>query len=200
MLFPDAESSGGSSGSGQQQQAQGRIEVVAVQGPAKGQGQQAGQQQQGGRQQPESEIVFAKDQAVNGLVVFGGEESARGGQKSDGSSLTFMAEMGGQALKLDQTNAGGQGGKIFVMTAKLDPQQVKQMMDQQNGQGGQQAQTAGGQEMSDEQKKAQQDQQQKQQQQQQDQMKKMQDQVHAVIFVYLDGEPTEQKAQGQQGQ
>ena len=201
VLFPDAQSAGGSAGYGQQQQqGQGRIEVVAVQGPAK---EQSGQQQGGqpaGQQQPESEIVFAKDKAVNGLVVFGGEEAARGGQqKSAGSSLTFMAEMGGKPLKLEQTG-GGQAGKIYVMTAKLSAEQVKQMMqpDQQNGQqagGGQQAQTAGGKEMTDEQKQAQQKQQQDQQQKQQQAMQKMQDQVHAVIFVYLDGEPTEQKAQ-----
>ena len=202
VLFPDAGSPNSSAGYGQQQQqGQGRIEVVAVQGPAK---QQAGQQgQQQGGQQPESEIVFAKDKAVNGLVVFGGEDQPRQGANAQGNSLTFMAEMGGQALKIDQAG-GGQQGKIYVMTCKMDPQQVQQMMkqqDQQAGQqGGQQAQTAGGQEMTDEQKKAQQDQQQKQQQQQQEQMKKMQDQVHAVIFVYLDGEPTQQEGKQGQGQ
>ena len=187
VLFPDADASA----SGGQQQGQGRVQVVALQGPPKASNGQ--QPPAGGQQPPESEIVFAKDQAVNGLVVFGGDAASRRGG-AQGNSLTFMAEMGGKALKVEQTGGGGQGGRVFVMTAKLDPQQVQEMMKQQDAQQGQQAQTAGapqGGEMTDEQRQAQQTQQQEQQRKRQQETQKLQDQVHAVILVYLEGEATE---------
>ena len=202
VLFPS--SSGQVSSSmldpqAQQRMGQGRVEVVAVQGPPTNAQQGQDQQQQRGSQ-PEQEIVFSKDQAQNGLVTYGGEQAGRGAARGgQASSLTFTAEVGGMPLKIEQqSGGGGRDSRVIVMTAKIDSQRLQQMMREQQDQ---QAQTAGGQgqggqqEMTAEQRQQMQQQRQEQQQQRQQEMQKLQDQAHAVIFVYLDGEATEQQSQ-----